>query len=92
MSNIKDFSSKLRNSGLRPTKQRIKICEILFNKEKQTLGDYLSKTKLLRTYWFLSIVKPITNNIKEGKTIANPGEKPFIIAIFPNTLRNKSKP
>ena len=34
MSNIKDFSSKLRNSGLRPTKQRIKICEILFNKEK----------------------------------------------------------
>ena len=29
-----DFVEKLRNSGLRPTKQRIKICEILFNREK----------------------------------------------------------
>ena len=34
MSIIKDFDNKLRNSGLRPTKQRIKICEILFNTEK----------------------------------------------------------
>ena len=30
----RDFVSKLRNSGLRPTKQRIKICEALFNTEK----------------------------------------------------------
>ena len=29
-----DFVNKLRNSGLRPTKQRIKICELLFNTEK----------------------------------------------------------
>ena len=29
-----DFVDKLRNSGLRPTKQRLKICEILFNNEK----------------------------------------------------------
>ena len=29
-----EFIKKLRNSGLRPTKQRIKICEVLFNKEK----------------------------------------------------------
>jgi len=28
-----EFINKLRNSGLRPTKQRIKICEVLFNKE-----------------------------------------------------------
>ena len=28
-----EFIKKLRNSGLRPTKQRIKICEVLFNKE-----------------------------------------------------------
>ncbi len=27
------FINKLRSSGLRPTKQRIKICEVLFNKE-----------------------------------------------------------
>ena len=30
MSNNLDFVAKLRNSGLRPTKQRIKICQILF--------------------------------------------------------------
>tara|TARA_B100001057_G_C22748962_1_gene910937 strand:- start:92 stop:505 length:414 start_codon:yes stop_codon:yes gene_type:complete len=29
-----DFIEKLRNSGLRPTKQRLKICEVLFNSEK----------------------------------------------------------
>ena len=28
------YIEKLRNSGLRPTKQRIKICEVLFNREK----------------------------------------------------------
>ena len=33
MKNV-DFINKLRNSGLRPTKQRIKICEALFNSEK----------------------------------------------------------
>ena len=29
-----DFINKLRNSGLRPTKQRLKICEVLFNRDK----------------------------------------------------------
>ena len=29
-----EFIEKLRNSGLRPTKQRLKICEVLFNREK----------------------------------------------------------
>ena len=29
-----DFVDKLRNSGLRPTKQRLKICEILFDNDK----------------------------------------------------------
>ena len=29
-----DFVDKLRNSGLRPTKQRLKICEILFDTDK----------------------------------------------------------
>ena len=29
-----NFVEKLRNSGLRPTKQRIKICEVLFNSER----------------------------------------------------------
>ena len=35
MINLKsDYIAKLRKSGLRPTKQRIKICEVLFNREK----------------------------------------------------------
>ena len=29
-----EFINKLRNSGLRPTKQRIKICEALFNTDQ----------------------------------------------------------
>ena len=29
-----NFVDKLRNSGLRPTKQRLKICEILFDNDK----------------------------------------------------------
>jgi Fur family iron response transcriptional regulator len=29
-----DYVNKLRNSGLRPTKQRLRICEVLFNTEK----------------------------------------------------------
>ena len=33
MTTTDEFINKLRNSGLRPTKQRIKICEVLFNKE-----------------------------------------------------------
>ena len=40
-----EFVNKLRNSGLRPTKQRLKICDVLFNKEKTfhfTIND-LSK-------------------------------------------------
>jgi len=31
MSNSTQYINKLRSSGLRPTRQRIKICEILFN-------------------------------------------------------------
>ena len=29
-----NFIDKLREAGLRPTKQRVKICQILFNREK----------------------------------------------------------
>ena len=31
---VANYIAKLRNSGLRQTKQRIKICEVLFNREK----------------------------------------------------------
>ena len=41
-----DFINKLRDSGLRPTKQRLKICEVLFNREKTfhfTINDLAKK-------------------------------------------------
>ena len=34
MSILNKYINKLRNSGLRPTKQRIKICEVLFEADK----------------------------------------------------------
>ena len=33
MSKNAEFTDKLRASGLRPTKQRLKICEVLFNRD-----------------------------------------------------------
>ena len=45
MYNNRDFIEKLRSSGLRPTKQRIRICKLLFDRKKTfhfTIND-LSK-------------------------------------------------
>ena len=42
------YSEKLRNSGLRPTKQRLQICEVLFNTNKTfhfTINDLSEKIK-----------------------------------------------
>ena len=33
MSKSLEFTNKLRSSGLRPTKQRLKICELLFKRD-----------------------------------------------------------
>tara|TARA_B100002052_G_scaffold191763_1_gene174766 strand:+ start:81 stop:497 length:417 start_codon:yes stop_codon:yes gene_type:complete len=45
MNNNSDFIEKLRSSGLRPTKQRLEICKLLFDRKKTfhfTISD-LSK-------------------------------------------------
>ncbi|MDC0395428.1 transcriptional repressor [Candidatus Pelagibacter sp.] len=34
MDNLNIYTEKLRQSGLRPTRQRLKICEVLFSTEK----------------------------------------------------------
>ena len=34
MNNLNVYTTKLRESGLRPTRQRLKICEVLFSTEK----------------------------------------------------------
>jgi Fur family iron response transcriptional regulator len=42
------YIEKLRNSGLRPTKQRVQICEVLFNTEKTfhfTINELEQKIK-----------------------------------------------
>ena len=41
-----NFIEKLRETGLRPTKQRVKICQVLFNKDKTfhfTINDLVKK-------------------------------------------------
>ena len=41
-----EFTDKLRSSGLRPTKQRLKICEALFNRDQTfhfTINDLAKK-------------------------------------------------
>ena len=46
MLNNSQYIEKLRSSGLRPTKQRIKICEVLFNTEKTfhfTINELVKK-------------------------------------------------
>ena len=46
MINNSQYTDKLRSSGLRPTKQRIKICEVLFNTNKTfhfTINELVKK-------------------------------------------------
>ncbi len=41
-----NFIEKLRETGLRPTKQRVRICEVLFNRDKTfhfTINDLVKK-------------------------------------------------
>ena len=53
-----EYIEKLRKSGLRPTKQRIKICEVLFNTDK--------------TFHFTirDLVKLIENKVNEKISLA----------------------
>ena len=43
-----DFIEKLRNSGLRPTKQRLKICDVLFNTDKTFHFTISDLSKIIR--------------------------------------------
>ena len=48
MDNNTIFIEKLRSSGLRPTKQRIKICKLLFDRKKTfhfTINNLAEKIK-----------------------------------------------
>tara|TARA_B100000427_G_scaffold164251_1_gene136515 strand:- start:202 stop:621 length:420 start_codon:yes stop_codon:yes gene_type:complete len=43
-----NYILKLRNSGLRPTKQRLKICEVLFKRDKTFHFSINDLTKILQ--------------------------------------------
>ena len=53
MAKNSNFIEKLREVGLRPTKQRLKMCEVLFNREKTfhfTINDLEKKIKKQLNY------------------------------------------
>ena len=50
MNSEREYIEKLRKSGLRPTKQRLKICKVLFNSDKTfhfTINDLVKKIELV---------------------------------------------
>ena len=50
MNSEREYIEKLRKSGLRPTKQRLKISKVLFNSDKTfhfTINDLVKKIELL---------------------------------------------
>ena len=61
-----NFIEKLRETGLRPTKQRVKICEVLFNRDKTfhfTINDLVKKiseslTKKYLLQQFITLFMP----------------------------------
>ena len=48
MSNLDIYTKKLRDSGLRPTRQRLKICEVLFSTEKTFHFTINDLTKIIQ--------------------------------------------
>ena len=48
MINNADFAKKLRSSGLRPTRQRIRICKVLFSREKTFHFTIENLSKILK--------------------------------------------
>ena len=45
MNNINIYKEKLRESGLRPTRQRLKICEVLFSPKKLFILQLMTLVK-----------------------------------------------
>ena len=48
MNNLNIYTIKLRQSGLRPTRQRLKICEVLFSTEKTFHFTINDLTKIIQ--------------------------------------------
>lgn len=71
MNNNANFVEKLRSSGLRPTKQRIEICKVLFDRKKTfhfTIGElnqFISK-KLSKKISLATIYNAVSAFKKKG--------------------------
>ena len=68
MSNIRNFEKKLRSVGLRPTRQRLDICEVLFDRKETfhfTIDDLgkILKTKL-KTKMSIATIYNTINSLK----------------------------
>ena len=67
-----NFIEQLREAGLRPTKQRVKICEILFNREKtfhftvEKLNKILNKKENLEKISLATIYNTVSAFKKAG--------------------------
>ncbi len=84
MNNNNTFITKLRDSGLRPTKQRIKICQLLFKSEKTfhfTINDLavLIKKNLTQKVSLATIYNTVHAFKKKGylKEISINSEKTY---------------
>ena len=100
MTSSVEYINKLRNSGLRPTKQRIKICEVLFNREKTFHFSINDLMKIIQDYHNEKIsLATIYNTVHSFKKkgylkeiniekwrIAN-YEHPFVLGIGDGTLQ-----
>ena len=84
MKNLNNFVQKLRNSGLRPTKQRIKICEVLFSPDKTfhfTVNDLIKiiQEKLNEKISLATVYNTVHAFKKKGylKEISITGDKSY---------------
>ena len=71
MISSEEYIKKLRNSGLRPTKQRTKICEVLFNTDKTfhfTINDLVKmiETKINQKISLATVYNTIHAFKKKG--------------------------
>ena len=71
MSTSKEFVEKLRSVGLRPTKQRLKICKILFDRKNTfhfTISDLqkIIKTKIEEKVSLATIYNTVHSFKKKG--------------------------
>ena len=84
MSNIRNFEKKLRSAGLRPTRQRLDICEVLFDRKDTfhfTIDDLrkILKTKLNNKMSIATIYNTINSFKHKGyiKEISLNSEKTY---------------